>query len=345
MKRWGVAVAMGLLIASCQSGNSQADAVTSIGSLAIAPQLETAVAATAEVFAAVDGLCADPSLVSLAEARSAWTNARIAWEPAELATFFGPARALGTVSHVDPEPDPEDIDRLIESGTPIDTEYVADRASSTQRGLGTLEHLLFGSVELEPGSSSCDLAVAVAEVIGNETTALRDGWIVSDAGGGPYLTTFETSPGNEAVTRAVGAIVETLRRQSMAEIGAAIGMTAADPDPEAIPEGEAEAGAATYSSQMTGIRLWLEAGNDSSLLSLISARSPDLADLIEDHLDAIDSDLGVIDGPMQEIAAENPERLNPVFQKIGSLRALFEADVTSLLDLNLGFSDADGDSG
>jgi uncharacterized protein len=338
-------VTVGLLIASCQAGPSNADAAAGIGSLAIVPQLETAVTATDGLLTAVNDLCRDPSQISLAETQNRWTDARIGWEPAELSTFFGPARALGTLSQVDPEPDPEDIDRLLESGTAIDAEYVANRASSTQRGLGALEHLLFGAVAPDPGASSCDLALAAAQVIADETAGLRDGWVVSDAGGEPYLITFEGSPDNEAITRAVGAIVETLRRLSMAEIGTAIGMTAAEANPEAIPEGEAGAGATTYASQMVGIRLWLEAGDDQSLLSLIAARSTDLADLIADHLDAIDSALAGIDGPMRPIAADDPGSLQPLFQRISSLRALFEADVTSQLDLNLGFSDADGDSG
>jgi predicted lipoprotein len=55
--------------------------------------------------------------------------------------------------------------------------------------------------------------------------------------------------------------------------------------------------------------------------------------------------LAVLDGPMRQIAAERPEMLEPIYDDIAELRTLFESDVVSLLDITLGFSDTDGDSG
>ncbi len=57
------------------------------------------------------------------------------------------------------------------------------------------------------------------------------------------------------------------------------------------------------------------------------------------------AELDGMEGPMREIAAEDPGRLEPLYQHLSELLAAFESDVVSLLDLTLGFSDTDGDSG
>jgi hypothetical protein len=48
---------------------------------------------------------------------------------------------------------------------------------------------------------------------------------------------------------------------------------------------------------------------------------------------------------MRDIARDDPERLVPIYKDIAELRMIFEADVVSLLDITLGFSDTDGDTG
>ena len=48
---------------------------------------------------------------------------------------------------------------------------------------------------------------------------------------------------------------------------------------------------------------------------------------------------------MRDIARDRPEVLEPIYEGIAELRTLFESDVVSLLDITLGFSDTDGDTG
>jgi predicted lipoprotein len=55
--------------------------------------------------------------------------------------------------------------------------------------------------------------------------------------------------------------------------------------------------------------------------------------------------LATIDEPLRQLAAGRPEELEPIYDDIAGLRTLFESDVVSLLDITLGFSDTDGDTG
>ncbi|HEU5111883.1 MAG TPA: hypothetical protein VFU96_01120, partial [Acidimicrobiia bacterium] len=104
-------------------------------------------------------------------------------------------------------------------------------------------------------------------------------------------------------------------------------------------------GAAMYLAQLESIREALDAGGENSLGELIRARSPETADRIDDTLGRAITELGAIEGPMRDIALESPETLEPIYEDISTLRTLFESDVVSLLDITLGFSDTDGDTG
>ena len=100
-----------------------------------------------------------------------------------------------------------------------------------------------------------------------------------------------------------------------------------------------------YIAQLEGIRDALTAGEDESLGALIRARSAEVADRIDESLDRAIADLSGLEGPLRTMAEEQPELLQPTYQDVAELRTLFESDVVSLLDITLGFSDTDGDTG
>ncbi|MGH8944221.1 MAG: hypothetical protein ACRDWF_15500, partial [Acidimicrobiia bacterium] len=75
------------------------------------------------------------------------------------------------------------------------------------------------------------------------------------------------------------------------------------------------------------------------------ARSPEVADRIDETLNRAITEVSALEGPMRDIARDRPEELEPIYEDIAELRTLFESDVVSLLDITLGFSDADGDTG
>lgn len=343
IKALTLAVALAMT-SGCASSLDQALVVESVVTEAILPNLDTAFTAFDVLDDAVDRLCESPSAETLTVAREAWVRAKLAWEPAQPTTYFDPGGMLRTVSKVDYTPaSPEGVDRLLASDTVIDGDYVTNNAASTQRGLGAIEHLLFRS-EDPPDERECNLITAATEVAGDATEELREAW--GDMGQGGFTDEFVGEMTNrQALADIVGAALEVLTQQTILGLGKAIGISAPDPVPDSIEEGEAGAGAAVYRAQLAGIESWLTAGEDTSFIELVRGRSDQVATDIEAELDAAFTELDAIEGSMEQLAMEDPDRLVPLYDHLDRLRTLLEADVVSLLDLTIGFSDSDGDSG
>jgi putative iron-regulated protein len=93
---------------------------------------------------ALSTLNKNPDESSLKLAREAWTNTRMSWEQTETFTF-GPAGSLGFDGAMDSWPINEtDIQKILASGTPLTPDRIAQLQDS-ERGMHTLEFLLFGS--------------------------------------------------------------------------------------------------------------------------------------------------------------------------------------------------------
>lgn len=341
------ATIVALALAACASGPGEAEVIGSVTDRAIIPTAETAAADSAALADAVEAFCADPQAASLEAAQTAWREAKNSWEVAEIATFHGPGHMLRTVAKVDYEPiSPESIDELLASDTAVDVDYIDNRVSSTRRGLGAVEYVLFDDLDPSYSPRACELMQPTTVVIATETAAHADAWTTSHGRGDAYSITFtEEMTTDAAMGDIVSSIVETLKRQSRFELGRALGITAQEPDPTAIPEGEAGAGAARYVAQIQSIDRTLTAGGESSLSAMIAARSEDTASQIESLLAEAEETFAGIDRSLVAVATDEPESLTEVQAVLDELVTLFEADVVSLLDITLGFSDTDGDSG
>jgi predicted lipoprotein len=315
---------------------------------ALVQSLGVSSAAAAELTVAVDGYCSNPGIESAAPAQEAWRRSKAAWHRAILTTWFGPAQMLRTVSRVDYEPVSEQgIAALLSSTETLDADYVLNRAASTERGLGTIEYLLFGSGHTAGSTRVCELLTATGAVVASETLALEEAWTRSYQEGAPFRQRFagEGMVSDDAMADVVSAVVETLKQMSLLQLGKALGISSQEPLIDSIPEGAAGAGAASYQAQLEGIRSLLDAGGESSLGSLIAARSDAISSRIDEELAAGIAELAGIDAPLRQVATDDPARLQPLYDHLSELLRLFEADVVSLLDITLGFSDADGDSG
>ncbi|MDP9493890.1 MAG: imelysin family protein [Actinomycetota bacterium] len=315
---------------------------------ALVPSLAASSSAADRLAAEVAVFCAEPSTDSRELAQEAWRNSKQAWQQAILTTWFGPAQMLRTVSRVDYEPVNEQaIEELLVSTETLDTAYVLNQAASTVRGLGTIEYLLFDPMDRGSEDRVCDMLTAAAEVVASETLGLEEAWTVSYQQETPFLERFAggSMASDDAMADAVSAIVETLKQMSLFQLGKAMGISSQEPLVAAIPEGRAGAGAVAYVAQLEGVRLLLDGGGEASLGALIEARSEEIAAQIDQHLDAAIAELTAIQAPLREVAADDPHRLHPLYDHVAELLRLFEADVVSLLDITLGFSDADGDSG
>ena len=348
MRRVAVAVVISLLVLSCASGPAEDEVVLAITDDSLLPALGGSSAAALTLAEVVDRVCADPGNMSLEEIADAWSGSKGEWGEAWLTTWFGPADMLRTLSRVDYQPISEPgIEELLASSETLDADYVTNQAASTQRGLGAIEYLIFHySGEADP-ERRCELLTATVEVVAAETAALEQAWAVSHQGGASFAESFagESMPSNDALGELVSAVVETLKQQTLFQLGKAIGVSAPEPVPDAIPEGRAGAAADFYRAQLEAIRSMLEAGGPDSLGNLIAARSQEIADRIDSNLDEALAELEEIEGPMRQMAVEEPQALLPLYEALADLLATFESDVVSLLDVTLGFSDTDGDTG
>ncbi len=341
----GLAVA--LAVSACSTGPDQAEVVATAAEGALIPAMDEAAVSASRLSDAVATYCAVPGQVPPDDARAAWAEAKAAWERSELTTFFGPADMLRTLSKVDYAPISQaGIDELLSSDTTIDVDFVDNKAAATQRGLGAIEYGLFGDFENGDAERVCELIKSAADVVTTETRALHAAWVESFRESGPWLETFTgTMTPNQGLGDIVGAIVETLKRQSLLELGKGLGISAQHPEPEMVPEGASGEGASHYRAQLEGIRAVLETGGESSLLTLIRSRDETVADGIEALLGQAESELSSVEGSLLTAMEERPEQIEGIYQALADLRTLFEADVVSLLDITLGFSDTDGDSG
>lgn len=342
-RRWAV-LAVAAALAGCSSGPLPANVAASLAEDWLVPSIsETAIAMT-QLEMSVAEACESLDADAANSAEETWLTAKQAWDRAQLATYFGPADMLRTVSKADYEPvDPDGIEALLASDTTIDVEYVDDRIAATSRGLGTVEYLLFGR-QLEP--RRCELAVGSAQVAAQALRDLEGEWVAPTDGRPSFTFIFTADIAPEmALANVVGAIVETLKRQSLFELGKALGETSTKAQPDSIPEGEAGAGADRYIAQLEGIEEALKAGGENSLGSLIAGRSADVSADIEALLDSAIASLESMDAPLRDIVETSPDTARSVYRDVSALTVLFEADVVSLLDITLGFSDADGDTG
>lgn len=340
-------VALTLILAACSSGPSETDVVSAMADDALVPAIHSAAGAAEELSTAATEFCRTPSAAGLEAVQESWRRAKSAWERSELTTFFGPADMLRSMSKVDYAPVIEaSIDELLSSDVGIDADYIDNRAASTQRGLGAIEYAMFRELDAAADARVCSLATSASDVVAAETRALEEAWTVSSDGGDPYVEAFTgTMTSNQAMGDVIGAVVETLKRQSLFELGEALGISAPDPEIEAVPEGAAGEATAGYIAQLEGIRDVLAAGDTDSLGSLIRARSEEVADRIEELLDDSLARLAALQGPMRDLIGESPDQVEAIYDNLAGLRTLFESDVVSLLDITLGFSDTDGDSG
>jgi predicted lipoprotein len=343
VKRLGVLFAV-LVVVSCSAGPERSLVVASIADDALVPLVENAATRLVELKEATSRFCAEPSEESLLAAQDAWVAAEDAWERSEVTAYFGPATMLRTESKVDFEPaDIAGIDELLASDAVIDFDFVDNRTAASNRGLGAVEYLIFRALDETSAERPCELATSASAVAASAAEETGKAWTEGDEA---FRATFtETMTANDALADVVGAQHEILKRVTLFELGRALGVTAPEPDVTALVEGKAGRGVDRLLSQLAGIDDTLHAGGDSSLIELIRSRSGDAAEEIQALLDGAMAGLDSLDGPLSEVVDGDPTTMDEVLDDLSRLRDLIEVDVVSRLDLTLGFSDSDGDTG
>ena len=340
--------------AACVSGApDETETLISITDEVIVPHYEAAAGEMAELSAALVGLCAAPSDAALGAAREAWRSARTAWSRSE-ASAVGPVqdrRSTGLIAW--PVVESERIDALLADNASVTADVVRNEISSTQRGLGAVEYLLFAEEarsSLAADPARCSYLAVVGEVAAAEAAAVLDEWQVARGGEGPPYKDFFTGRAsssllpNQAVADVVRTQVFLIRDIVDMRLAGALGLRG-DADPSAIPGGAARNALPELRSQVLGMRdVYEGAEGGYGVSSLIVPLSADTDERMRAHFEASLAAISAVEGSLRGAAAARSPQALAVYEELMALQNTLSTEVVSLLGVAVGFSDADGDS-
>ena len=351
-----------LAVAACSSGPSvsREDVLISLTENVILPAFETVDQETSQMRDAVEALCAAPSEDTLRRAREEWRGAKDAWMRSR-AVGLGPAMDRRSRSFVDWWPvEPERIENKLSSRDSITPEYVREFLSTTQRGLGAIEYLLFEGDDVvsnlsEPGTLRCEYLVSAAEVAATETAGLLSDWVVGPPGDAPYADQFTGQASSSllplaAVSEVVRTSVFLLRSITDMQLGSALGMNDSDADPAAIRSGPAMNGVADLRNQVLSMQeAYTGLAGTAEEVYGIGALVAGISEEADDRVRASFSNaIEAIDGlqePLDETIHTDTASAVVAYEALKELQVAINTEVVSLLGITVGFADTDGDGG
>ena len=335
-------------VACGPGGPDEAEVLTSITDDVIVPSYEALASETANLSDALDALCAAPSVSALDDAREAWRGARAAWSRSE-ASGLGPLldrRSTGVIAWALTEP--ERIDSLLASDFAITEDFIRNNISSTQRGLGGIEYVLFAEgAALAADPARCAYLTATGKVAADESAALLDDWTVG--GGSPYREYFTGQSSISLVSEQ--AVAEVVRTQVFLSrtivdmrLAGALGLRG-DVDPTAIPGGAGLNALADLRNGVLGMRdVYEGVGEGQGISALIVPLSEDADERMRAGFVSSLAAIDAVDGPLRQAAAESSPQALAVYEALMALQDTLSTEVVSLLGVSVGFSDTDGDS-
>ena len=359
MVRLSIALLLGvLLLASlgCTGGGVDEEAVLeSLTDLVIVPGYTKLAEESTSFRSSLEGLCSGLDGKSLESARQSWRDMGRVWMRSQ-STWFGPVMDRRTVGLVGwPEVEPDRLESLLSDRPGLSDDDVRYTLSSSQRGLGAVEYLLFGDglERLSSDSNRCEYLVTLGRVIEDETAAVLGEWTVKrDEGKGSYSGYFTGRASASLITKqAVADLVRTqvflLRTIVDMRLASALGLRESGQDLSAIPGGEGQNALADLRNQVLGIRDMYE-GHDSEegqgISDIVRGRSEETDEAMLDHFKATLAAIDAVEGPLIEAIVERPEQVRAVYDRLDELQVTLNTEVVSHLAVAVGFSDTDGDS-
>ena len=352
---------LALVLVACSSGPSvsRQDVLVSLADHVMVPAYQIADDDMNALRNNVRNLCNNPTPATLKQTQDSWRQAKSSWMRSR-AMGFGPTMDRRTRSFVDWWPvEPERIENTIASRDTITPEYVREFLSSTQRGLGAIEYLLFDDNAVAALSDDeqprCEYLVATAEVAADEMNGLVDDWVGAGGEADAYVGEFTGRASSAllplaAVSETVRTTIFLLRSITDMQLGAALGMNDSEADPAAIRSGPGLSGVSDLREQVLGMQdIYLGASaSDPEALgigSLVSGVSED-ADVrvrasFTNALDAI----GTLEEPLHETIYSDRAAAVAVYEALKELQQTLNTEVVSLLGITVGFADTDGDGG
>ena len=306
-------------------------------------------------------LCEQPNQAGLDAVRTAWRDAREPWLRSQ-AAWFGPVMDRRSRSFVDWSPvEPERIEEMLSKRDSITAYDVRELLSSTQRGLGAIEYVIFeddASVLGKLGDSDslrCAYIVALGDVVAEETAAVLDDWTGENPEGKSYAGFFNGTAADSllaksAVNDTVSNSIFLIRRLGDMGLGKALGVEDTQPDPSAIPGGLGRNQVADLRNQLLGMQdVYIGANDpdrgDLGISALVRGVSEDADGRVRAAFEDVLSSLEGLSEPLPETMIQNPEPAHAAYLSIKELQKVFNTDIVSLLGITVGFADTDGDGG
>jgi predicted lipoprotein len=307
-----------------------------------APRAQDFAAKAASLTASLGTLCAADAGgtdAALAQARSTWRDAALAWDRLA-AVAIGPVVKRRSIRQIDFTPTrPELIARSIRTA-PADVKAL-ERVGTPAKGLPALEWLLWGTPVAAAGSPACRYAGLLAADGQAEADALATSFTaLSGPDAVPDDESTEQSM-SELINQWVGGL-ERLRWPAMEKPLRSAGKG----KPPAYPRATSGATGAVWAAQWEGLRTLAVAQGRAAPVP-----GEGLAPL-ETYLRGrglnplADRWAATVVSTDRAIAAATPGDAASVLaaaKSVASLKRLAEADLAPALEVNLGFSDADGD--
>ena len=333
--------------------------VVALTAQVIVPAYEQAAARMGDLAAAADTLCAAPDPAALTAARQAWREARAAWSfTAPLR--FGPVMTRKSLGLVDwPAAPAAEIDAALAARESITLNDLREFLPSDRRGLGVMEYLLFGADDdailtalADPATLRCDYLTALSQAAAAEVEAALLEWTQGAGDAGPYRAVFDGSAASSlhesaALTDLVSSIVFLNQRIARMQLAPALGMDGVTPDASTIPGGPAHNAVADMQNQVRAMQAIYSGGDSPAALGLrhLTAQlSPEIDRQTAAALESAAAAIADLEEPLPETILANPAPGQAAFDRIIAVQRLFNADIASLLNISIGFSDQDGDS-
>jgi predicted lipoprotein len=272
-------------------------------------------------------LCSTPSEDQLTAAREAWRAAMSA-RAAERPVALGPAMERTSMAELDWLADPERIDEILAGDEPLDAGTVGNGPAGA-KGLLAAEYLLFGPQAdgLARGDDRrCAYAQHAAALVAEETDRLHTAFTNEVA---------DDLAGRSDVSPIADAVIDELVNTQVHVLDD-LSDTRLDPD---LPPDEAE-GPAQHNAAWT--RAALETIAQTYDPARLGGQLPD--EIGTDVDSALTGALDTLEG-VDTLAGSDPQVRQQVHSATEDVRVAVRTDVVSALDVVLGFSDNDGDSG
>lgn len=270
--------------------------------------------ATTALSAALHTYCAAPGS-DLTQPRQHWLTTLTAWERYS-AVALGPVLERRAQRQLDFSPTrPRLIEKAVKAAPkmPADMELIGAPA----KGLPALEWLLWVK-PIQPGAPDCTYAVQVATELDREAAALANA---------PHPKPALTDLVNQWV-----AGLERLRWAQM-ELPLRAALTSDGKEAPDYPRRASGATALAWTAQWAALRD--RALGAESLTSALTEKGK--------PTDALRTAIAQADAAMNGLKADNAERVLAAARELAALKRLVEDQVAPVLEVVIGFSDADGD--